>query len=93
MWDNIKRVFGRSRTIFVNVMGAVAVVSVELSNNLIGFDWDAVAKHETAVVIGFAVQIINVFLRISTTAPVSFADQDVPAVPVVNEIPDNKPGV
>lgn len=82
-----KRVFGHSRTIFLNVVGVLGVVFTESADTLTGIDWDALFKHEVAVGIGITVQFLNVLLRLDTSTPVSFAKvpEPDPVVPVAEE--------
>ena len=72
VWDYIKRAFGRSRTIFVNVVGLGVVAFVENIDVFLAVDWDALFKHEVAVGIGLGLNVANIVLRVVTTGPVSF---------------------
>lgn len=91
MWDLLKRSFGRSRTIFLNVISLTLMVFVELSDSLLNFDWDALFKHEVAVAIGLFMQVVNVIVRIDTNGPVNFGKlNDVPVSsvpPIVSVAP------
>lgn len=84
-WDWAKRIFGRSRTVFLNVMSILSVVFVEMSDSLTSLNLDDFFKHEVSVVIMLVVQVLNVILRLNTTGAVSFKrleEVDVPAIPV-----------
>lgn len=89
-WDWVKRIFGRSKTIALNVFGTFSVVFVEFSDSLAGINLDDLFKHEVAVGIGVIVQLLNIVIRYYTTGPVSFKqlqEVDVPvAVPAVEEV-------
>lgn len=86
-WDWTKRAFGRSKTIALNVFALFSVVFVELSDSISNINLDDLFKHEVAIGIGIAVNILNVIIRLNTTGPVSFKqlqEVDVPvAVPPV----------
>lgn len=63
-WDWAKRIFGRSKIVFTNVVGLLLSAWVELYDPISMFDWDSVTdKHELAMGIGIAVSILNVFFR------------------------------
>ena len=83
-WDWAKRLFGRSRTIFLNVIGVLGMIFVEMSDYLTGLNWDDFFKHEVSVTIALAVNILNVLVRIYTTTPVNFGK-----LPAVEEKPVN----
>lgn len=68
LWDWAKRIFGRSKTLFTNVMGLVASSWVELYDPLSMLNWDDyVDKHELAMGIGIGVMVLNMIFK-------SFAD-------------------
>lgn len=84
-WDYLKRAFGRSKTIFTNIMGFVAASWVELYDPFSNFDWGQIVdKHEVAIAIGMAVQFLNVFFKI-------FADNGSASFRYVH--PSDVPGV
>lgn len=90
MWDLLKRAFGRSRTIFLNVVSVVLMIFVELSDSLLNFDWDALFKHEVAVGIGLVMQVVNVIIRLDTSGSVNFGrieDHDIPVLNVPDVLP------
>lgn len=68
IWDWAKRIFGRSKTIFTNIVGLLASSWVELYDPLSMFNWDDVVdKHELAIGIGVGVMVLNMIFK-------SFAD-------------------
>lgn len=73
VWDWTKRAFGRSRTIAINVFGALSVLFIENSDTLMNIDWNEYIKHDVAIVVALGVHVLNVLLRLDTVAPVSFA--------------------
>jgi hypothetical protein len=87
-WDWIKRVFGRSRTIALNVFGVLSIVWVELADTISGVNFDDFFKHELAMMIGIVVQVLNVFVRIVTTKPVNFGTLP----PLASAVADTEPG-
>jgi hypothetical protein len=80
-WENVKRVFGRSRTIFLNVVGVAGTVFVEMSDYLTSFNWDDFFKHEVAAAIGLALAVVNIFMRTITVQPVNFSSNPNPVIP------------
>lgn len=90
VWDWTKRIFGRSKIIFANVMGGIVEVWVLLYDPLTMFNWDEVVgvdKHYLAVGIGIVLSIINVILRNwFSDGPASF--RALPATPEPEVIPD-----
>lgn len=74
VWDWTKRIFGRSKIVFTNVVGLLMSAWVELYDPISMFDWESVTdKHEVAVGIGIAVSVLNVLLRsFASSGPASF---------------------
>lgn len=67
-WDWAKRIFGRSKTIFTNIVGLLGSAWVELYDPLSMFNWDDVVdKHELAIGLGIGVMVLNMIFK-------SFAD-------------------
>lgn len=85
-WDWVKRSFGRSKTIFINVFGIFAAVFVEMSDSITNLNLDDFFKHEVAAAIGVTVQLLNIILRVYTAGPVSFKRLDEVDVPVVSAV-------
>lgn len=92
-WDYVKRAFGRSRTIALQVFGMLSSVFVELSDQLTSLNLDDFFKHEVAVGITLAVSVLTIFARLDTYGPVSFkalpeepVGPAIPVVPVVEEV-------
>jgi hypothetical protein len=81
-WDRLKASFGRSRTILLNVLGLLGMAWTELGSDFMGFDWDVFFKHEIAVAIGVAMNVLNLLIRLYTTSAVNFGPK-----------PDNLPQV
>lgn len=66
-----KAAWDYSRTIFLNVLVIVLGVSGELLSFAAGFDWTSLVRNpRTAAAILLAVNIMNIVLRVLTTAPV-----------------------
>lgn len=90
LWDWVKRIFGRSKIIFANVMGATAEVWIMIYDPVSMFNWDSVVgvdKHDVAVMIGIAITALNVILRKwFTDAPTSFSALP----PPVEAVPDEE---
>lgn len=85
LWDWAKRIFGRSKIIFANVMGILLAGWVELYDPISMFDWDQVTdKHEVAIAIGIGVQVLNVMLKSFSTSVASF--KALPEAPDVETI-------
>lgn len=64
LWDWAKRIFGRSKTVFSNVMAVIAAGWIELADPIAAMDWDSIVdKHAVVVVIGIAVQLLNVYFK------------------------------
>lgn len=81
-WDWTKRIFGRSKTIAINVFGFLSMGFVEFSDSISNFNLDDLFKHEVAVAIGLTIQILNIVIRYYTTGPVSFKQLQEVDVPV-----------
>lgn len=90
VWAWAKAAFGHSKIVFVNVIGLLAGVYVELQDFLISFNWDDFFKHEVAAAIGMATTVISALLRVwgSNGAPASF--KPTPALPPVEVVPDEE---
>lgn len=82
-WDWTKRIFGRSKTIFLNVAGIFGALWVEFADVVSGVNFDDLFKHEVAAAIGIIVQLLNIVIRYNTTGPVSFKQLEEVDVPVV----------
>lgn len=68
LWDWAKRIFGRSKTIFTNIVGLLTASWVQLYDPLSAFDWDSVVdKHEVVIGITVGVMVLNMIFK-------SFAD-------------------
>lgn len=65
-----------SRIIFINVAYVLASASTEILMYLAGFDWDAFFRHEIALVLGMAVNVASVVLRVYTFSPVGSTEED-----------------
>lgn len=76
-----------SRIIFINVAYVLAMASSEIFMYLAGFDWDAFFRHEVALVIGFAVNVASVILRLYTFSPVGSTAEDKEALQSVIDSP------
>lgn len=64
LWDWVKRIFGRSKIVFTNVIGLIMELWVELYDPIAMFDWDSVTdKHEVAMGIGIAIMVLNMLFR------------------------------
>ena len=74
LWDWAKRIFGRSKIIFANVMAVFLAGWVELYDPIAMFDWSSITdKHEVALGIGIAINLLNIFLRMyATQVPARF---------------------
>lgn len=95
LWDLVKRLFGRSKIIFLQVVGLLATGFVELADPLAMFNWDSVVNdHAVALGIQIVVQMLTVFLRAyASNGPVNFRPLDpVPPVEPVEENPSPKAG-
>lgn len=79
VWDRLKALFGRSRTVLLNVIGLLGMAWTELGSDLMGLDWDVFFKHEVAVAIGIGMNILNLLVRLYTTSPVNFGA--LPSIP------------
>jgi hypothetical protein len=89
-WDWAKRLFGRSKIIFANVMGILAAGWVEIYDPISMLNWDDFTdKHEVAIAIGILVQVLNVFLRtFASSSAVSFRSlQESPVTVVIDPNP------
>lgn len=87
LWDWAKRIFGRSKIVFTNIVGLLASVWVELADPISMFDWDSVTdKHEVVMGIGIAVSVLNVLFRtLSNSGDASFR-----ALPMEEVEPDEE---
>lgn len=64
LYDWAKRIFGRSKTIFANVMAIIAAGWVELADPIAAMDWDSIIdKHSVVIMIGVGVQLLNVYFK------------------------------
>lgn len=93
IWDWAKRIFGRSKTIFTNIMGLLASSWVELYDPLSMFNWDDVVdKHELAIGIGIGVMILNmIFKSFSDNGEATFKALPEPEVEVDEESLETSP--
>jgi hypothetical protein len=84
LWDWAKRIFGRSKIIFLQVVGIIATGWVELADPLAMFDWDSVVdKHELAIAIQIGIQVVTALLRaFASNAPASFKPLPMSETPV-----------
>lgn len=82
-WDWTKRIFGRSRTIALNVFAMFSYYFLQISDSVQSLNLDDVFKHEVASGIMFVVMILNVLLRLDTKTSVSFKQLEPVDVPVV----------
>lgn len=89
-YDWAKRVFGRSKTIFTNVLGLLSMVFVEMSDSLTSLNLDDFFKHQVAVTIGLIISVLNIVLRYYTDKPVSFSAAPVAPVAPVSEVQSPK---
>jgi hypothetical protein len=87
LWDWAKRIFGRSKIVFANIMAAILEVWVMAYDPISMFNWDSVTdKHEVAVMIGIGITVVNVILRNwFSDGPTSFK-----ALPEPEVIPDEE---
>lgn len=91
IWDWAKRIFGRSKIIFANVVGVLLAGWVELYDPISMFDWDSITdKHEVAIAIGIGIQVLNVVLKsFYSTGPANFGRlNDEPVVEETVQISD-----
>ncbi len=74
LWDWAKRIFGRSKIVFTNVVGILMAGWVELYDPISMFDWNSVTdKHEVAIAIGIGIQVLNTLFRVyASSGPVNF---------------------
>lgn len=64
LWDWAKRIFGRSKIIFTNIMGLLASVWVELYDPVSMFDWSNYTDKQNVVMgIAFTVSVLNIIFR------------------------------
>ncbi len=86
-WDWAKRLFGRSKIVFTNVVGILVAGWVELYDPISMFDWNSVTdKHEVAIGIGIAIQVLNTLFRIyASNGPVNFGRLPDPEPFVIDE--------
>lgn len=70
--DKIVYAWKYSRTILVNVVGAVMMFLPDIVGYLSSFDFDAVFKHEVAVTVGMIITMANIYLRYLTNGPVGY---------------------
>lgn len=88
LWDWAKRIFGRSKIIFTNVVGVLLTGWIELYDPISMFDWDSIVdKHQVAIAIGVGIQVLNMLLRsFASNGPASFRAKEMPMVDDV--VPD-----
>lgn len=81
LWDWAKRIFGRSKIIFLQVVGIFATVWLEVADPLAMFDWDQVVdKHEAAIALQIGIQMLTASLRaFASNGPASFSALPPPA--------------
>jgi len=86
-WDWAKRLFGRSKIVFTNVVGILVAGWVELYDPISMFDWNSVTdKHEVAIGIGIGIQVLNTLFRIyASNGPVNFGRLPDPEPFVIDE--------
>lgn len=86
-WNKLVSWWAYSRTVFLNVGSAIVMVLNELLPSLMGIDYDAFVKHEVSVAIGIGLNLLNVWLRMITVAPVgASANAKVAAVNAVADV-------
>lgn len=94
VWAWVKSAFGHSKIVFVNAIGLLLSVYVEMQDYLISFQWDEFFKHEVALGIGFVTQAISILLRMyGNAAPISFTPKPPDAMVAsepIEEIPAPK---
>lgn len=90
LWDWTKRIFGRSKIIFANVIGGIMEAWVMLYDPIAMFDWDTVTdKHEVAIAIGIAIMVVNTLLRsFASNGPASF--RALPEEEIEEVVPDEE---
>lgn len=79
--DQIKAWWAYSRTVFMNISAALLMILNEVLPYLLGLDYDALFTHEISVLIGLGVNLLNIWLRTLTVAPVG--QKPVVVAPVV----------
>lgn len=71
MLDWIKRAWAYSRTIFLNAVSLLTAAGAEIISYLLGLDWASVISNPRYLLYFVAgLNILNIVLRIRTTAPV-----------------------
>jgi hypothetical protein len=68
--DKIAAAWRWSRTVFLNLAAALAVLAAEFVPVLIGVDWSLLASPARAALIVLALNALNVAMRLVTTGPV-----------------------
>lgn len=76
--DKIVAAWNYSRTVFVNVVGAVMMFLPDIVGYLSSFDFDAVFKHEVAITVGMIITMANIFLRFNTKGPIGYRTVEEP---------------
>lgn len=84
-----------SRIIFLNVAAALVAAGPDIIGYMVGLDYDALFQHEIAVMVGLAVNIASIALRLNTYTPVGATpEQKAVAVeaslPPISEVPSPK---
>lgn len=87
IYEYIKRAFGRSRTIAIQVFGGGSAIFVEMSDQLTNFNLDDFFKHEVAAGITLVVSVLTILARLDTNSAVSFAAKPVEPVLAVEPVP------
>lgn len=93
IWDWAKRLFGRSKTIFTNIMGLLASSWVELYDPISMFNWDDVVdKHEMAIGIGIGVMVLNmIFKAFADNGEAKFKAEPEPVIKIDEESLERSP--
>lgn len=94
VWNKAVALWTYSRTIFVNVVGALLIVGNELIPYLMNVNFDdlvGVDNHMISVFIGLALNGLNVLLRLYTVAPVGASlNARVAAVNIVADVSEEE---